>query len=79
LKINIIFFGSDGAANEFNAQSMLMNISTTEKIVFEDQLYNIKFMCFVFPEIGPIICVQDAKHGKKVGEMHCFLVLDYLY
>ena len=36
LKINIISFGSDGAANEFNAQSMLMNIPTTEKIVFKD-------------------------------------------
>jgi hypothetical protein len=72
LKINIISFGSDGAANEFNAQSMLMNISTTENIIFEDQLYNIKFKCLVFPGVGSIIRVQDAKHGKKSGRNALF-------
>ena len=72
LKINIISFGSDGAANEFNAQSMLMNTSTTKNIIFEDQLYNIKFMCPVFSEIGPVIRVQDAKHGKKSGRNALF-------
>ena len=72
LKINIISFGSDGVANEFNAQSMLMNIPTTEKIVFEDQLYSIKFMCPVLPDIGPVIRIQDAKHGKKSGRNALF-------
>ncbi|GBC52657.2 hypothetical protein GLOIN_2v1787768 [Rhizophagus irregularis DAOM 181602=DAOM 197198] len=72
LKINIISFGSDGAANEFNSQSMLINTLTTEKIIFEDKLYNIKFMCPVFPNIGPIIRIQDSKHGKKSGRNALF-------
>ncbi|GET01377.1 hypothetical protein GLOIN_2v1787768 [Rhizophagus clarus] len=65
LKINIVSFGSDGIANKFNIQSMLMNIPTIKNIIFEDKLYNIKFKCLVFPGIGLIICIQDAKHKKK--------------
>jgi hypothetical protein len=72
LKINVVSFGSDGAANEFNAQSMLINTSTPEKIIFEDKLYNIKFTCPVFPEIGPVVRVQDTKHGKKSGRNALF-------
>lgn len=72
MKINIVSFGSDGAANEFNVQSILMSTSTTENIIFEDQLYNIKFKCPVFPRIGPVIRVQDAKHGKKSGRNALF-------
>ena len=72
LKINIISFGSDGAANEFNSQSMLINTSTTEKIIFEDKLYNVKFICPVFPQIGPVIRIQDSKHGKKSGRNALF-------
>ncbi|RIA84771.1 hypothetical protein C1645_831811 [Glomus cerebriforme] len=72
LKINIISFGSDGAANEFNSQLILINTSTTEKIIFEDKLYNIKFMCPVFPQIGPVIRIQDSKHGKKSGKNALF-------
>jgi hypothetical protein len=72
LKINIVSFGSDGMANEFNAQSMLMSTSTTKNIIFENQLYNIKFKCPVFPEIDPVIRIQDAKHGKKSGRNALF-------
>jgi hypothetical protein len=51
---------------------MLINIPTTEKIIFEDKLYNIKFTCPVFPNIGPIIRIQDSKHGKKSGRNALF-------
>ncbi len=44
---------------------MLINTSTKEKIIFKDKLYSIKFIYPVFPKIGPVICVQDTKHGKK--------------
>ncbi|POG59125.1 hypothetical protein GLOIN_2v1789518 [Rhizophagus irregularis DAOM 181602=DAOM 197198] len=64
LKINIVSFGSDGAANEFNAQLMLMSTSTTENIIFEDQLYNIKFKCPVFPGIGPEIRTGIARYDQ---------------
>ena len=72
LKINIVSFGSDGAANEFNSQSMLINTPTTERIIFEDKLYNIKFTCPVFPNVGPVIRIQDSKHGKKSGRNALF-------
>jgi hypothetical protein len=72
LKINIISFESDGAANEFNSQSMLINTSTAEKIIFEDKLYSIKFMCPIIPNVGPIIRIQDSKHGKKSGRNALF-------
>lgn len=49
-----------------------MNTPTTEQIIFEDQLYNIKFTCPVFPKIGPVICIQDSKHGKKNGRNALF-------
>ena len=51
---------------------MLINTSTKEKMIFEDKLYSIKFICPVFPKIGPVIRVQDAKHGKKSGRNALF-------
>jgi|SRR6266498_5282445 len=51
---------------------MLINISTKEKIIFEDKLYSIKFICSVFSKISPVIHVQDAKHEKKSGRNALF-------
>ncbi|RHZ75230.1 hypothetical protein Glove_216g156 [Diversispora epigaea] len=65
LNISILSIGLDGAASEFRAQSIIMNTQITNRIEITDRLLNIKFSCPIFPNIGPVIRIQDPKHAKK--------------
>jgi len=67
LKLHIISIGSDGAQVEFNAQTQVQQISTPSRLRISYNPYNIDFNCPIFPNIGPVIRVQDPKHGKKTG------------
>jgi hypothetical protein len=67
LNISILSIGSDGAASEFRAQSIIMNTQTTNKIEIADKLLNVNFSCPIFPNIGPVIRIQDPKHAKKTA------------
>jgi hypothetical protein len=67
LKLHIISIGSDGAQVEFNAQTQVQQISTPSRLRISYNPYNIDFSCPIFPNIGPVIRVQDPKHGKKTG------------
>ena len=67
LNLNIISIGSDGAAAEFQAQSIIVNTKTTDEIKIQDNMLNINFRCPIFPNIGPILRIQDPKHAKKTA------------
>ena len=67
LNINILSIGSDGAAAEFQAQSIILNTQTTDEIKIKDNTFNINFRCPIFPNIGPVLRVQDPKHVKKTA------------
>ena len=67
LNISILSIGSDGAASEFRAQSIIMNMQTDDKIEIIDKLLNINFSCPVFSNVGPVIRIQDPKHAKKTA------------
>ncbi|RHZ83152.1 hypothetical protein Glove_99g217 [Diversispora epigaea] len=67
LNISILSIGSDGAAAEFGAQSIILNTKTDKKIEIIDKTLNINFNCPVFPNIGPVLRIQDPKHAKKTA------------
>ena len=68
--INILSMSSDGARSEFNAQTQIMNLSTTY-FTFDDPFYNIYFKV---PIINgkPLVRVQDPKHAKKTARNQLF-------
>ncbi|CAG8596800.1 8745_t:CDS:2 [Diversispora eburnea] len=55
LNISIILIGSDGAAAEFKAQSIIINIQTTNKIEIIDLTKNINFNCSILSNIGSVL------------------------
>lgn len=67
LNLNILSIGSDGAVAEFQAQSIILNTQTTNEIKIKDDMLNISFRCPIFPNIGPVLRVQDLKHVKKTA------------
>jgi len=67
LKLHIISIGSDGAQVEFNAQTQVQLISTPSRLRISYAPYNIDFNCPIFPNVGPVIRIQDPKHAKKTG------------
>ncbi|POG58303.1 hypothetical protein GLOIN_2v1885938 [Rhizophagus irregularis DAOM 181602=DAOM 197198] len=52
---------------EFNAQTQIQQIKTSDRLRFNYTPYNIDFSCPIFPNIGPIVRIQDPKHAKKTG------------
>ncbi|RHZ54540.1 hypothetical protein Glove_426g102 [Diversispora epigaea] len=67
LNISILSIGSDGAAAEFGAQSIILNTKTDKKVEIIDKTLNINFNCPVFSNIGPVLRIQDPKHVKKTA------------
>ena len=65
LKLHIVSISSDGVQVEFNAQTQVQQISTPSRLRVSYMPYNIDFSCSIFPNIGPVIRVQDPKHAKK--------------
>ncbi|RGB33934.1 hypothetical protein C1646_761120 [Rhizophagus diaphanus] len=63
--LNILSMGANGARSEFNAQTKIMNSSSTY-FTFDDLFYNVHFKV---PIINgrPLVCVQDLKHAKKTA------------
>ncbi|UZO10453.1 uncharacterized protein OCT59_002035 [Rhizophagus irregularis] len=66
-ELPIISIGSDGAAAEFQAQNLLQSIRTRNRVQHRNSRYGINFNCPVFPKVGPIVRIQDPKHGKKTA------------
>ncbi|CAG8804421.1 2341_t:CDS:2, partial [Gigaspora rosea] len=66
-EIHIISIGSDGAAVEFQAQNLLQATKTRNRVQYRNIQFGINFNCPVFPGIGPVIRIQDPKHGKKTA------------
>ncbi|PKB98260.1 hypothetical protein RhiirA5_431673 [Rhizophagus irregularis] len=67
LNLNILSIGTDGAAAEFRAQSIILDVQTTNEIKIKDDTLNINFRCPIYPNIGPVLRVQDPKHAKKTA------------
>ncbi|UZO29536.1 uncharacterized protein OCT59_023006 [Rhizophagus irregularis] len=66
-ELPIISIGSDGAAAEFQAQNLLQSIRTRNRVQHRNSRYGINFNCPVFSKVGPIVRIQDPKHGKKTA------------
>ncbi|PKY48484.1 hypothetical protein RhiirA4_422203 [Rhizophagus irregularis] len=67
LELHIISIGSDGAAPEFQAQNLLQSTKTRNRVQHRNSQFGINFNCPIFPKVGPLIRVQDPKHGKKTA------------
>ncbi|EXX71932.1 hypothetical protein RirG_074070 [Rhizophagus irregularis DAOM 197198w] len=67
LSLHILSLGSDGAITEYQAQQLIVNIQTSEKLTVIEPQLKINFSCPIFNYIGPIIRVQDPKHAKKTA------------
>ncbi|RHZ80535.1 hypothetical protein Glove_134g157 [Diversispora epigaea] len=81
LNISIFSIGSDGAAVEFGAQFIILNTKTDKKIKIINKTLNINFNCPVFPNIGPVLRIQDLKYarvltfGKNIANFEHFFKL----
>jgi hypothetical protein len=67
LELHIISIGSDGAAAEFQAQNMLQATKSSNRVQYRNSQFGINFNCPIFPKVGPVIRIQDPKHGKKTA------------
>lgn len=62
--------GADGARSEFNAQTKIMNSSSTY-FTFDDPFYNVHFKVPIIHG-RLLVCVQDLKHAKKTAQNQLF-------
>ncbi|CAB4434860.1 unnamed protein product [Rhizophagus irregularis] len=67
LEIHIISIGSDGAAAGIQAQNLLQATKTSSRVQHRNLQYGINFNCPIFHKVGPVIRIQDPKHGKKTA------------
>ncbi|CAB4413664.1 unnamed protein product [Rhizophagus irregularis] len=67
LEIHIISIESDGTAAEFQAQNLLQATKTSSRVQHRNLQYGINFNCPIFYKVGPVIRIQDPKHGKKTA------------
>ncbi|CAB4482434.1 unnamed protein product [Rhizophagus irregularis] len=67
LNLPILSIGSDGAIVEFKAQVAIQSYSTDERLTFKNNKLGVDFSCPIFPNVGPVIRVQDPKHAKKTS------------
>jgi len=70
ININILSIGADGARSEFNAQTQIMNLSSTY-FTFDDLFYNVHFKVPIINE-RPLVRIQDPKHAKKTARNQLF-------
>ncbi|CAB4439121.1 unnamed protein product [Rhizophagus irregularis] len=68
--LNILSMGADGARSEFNAQTKIMNSSSTY-FTFDDPFYNVHFKVPIIYG-RPLVRVQDPKHAKKTAQNQLF-------
>jgi hypothetical protein len=67
LKIPILSIGSDGHIVEFKAQTAIQSYPTNERLIFQHDELQVNFSCPIFPNVGPVVRVQDPKHAKKTS------------
>jgi hypothetical protein len=67
LNLSILSIGSDGHIVEFKAQTAIQRYPTDERLVFQNDKFGINFSCPIFPNVGPVVRVQDPKHAKKTS------------
>jgi len=65
LNLHILSIGSDGALVEFQAQTMIQSMATNERLQLIDTRFDVIFSCPILPSVGPVVRIQDLKHGKK--------------
>ena len=76
LGVHIISIGSNGALVEFQAQTAIQKFSILNWLSVCHKEHEIDFNCPIFPNVVPVICVQDSNHEKKQPEMFVCLVQD---
>jgi len=67
LNLHIISISSDGASIKFQAQTAVQKFHTLNRFSVYYKEYGIDFNCPIFPNVGPVIRVQDPNHGKKTA------------
>lgn len=67
LELHIISIRSNGAAPEFQAQNLLQSTKTRNWVQHRNFQFRINFNCPIFSKVGPLIRIQDPKHGKKTA------------
>jgi hypothetical protein len=67
LNLPILSIGSNSAIAEFKAQVAIQSYSTDKRLTFKNNKLGIDFSCPIFPNVEPVIRVQDPKHAKKTS------------
>lgn len=64
--IHTLTFAADGATPERNAQDKI-DSSSADRFEYTNEQYGGVLYAAIIPEIGPVVPVQDAGHGRKTA------------
>jgi hypothetical protein len=76
--------GADGAKSEVNAQQLMMNANTEERLSYTNEKFGVFLSCPVYPDTGPHIPTTDPDHARKSARNNLFygthfLILGFLF
>ncbi len=71
LNLHIISIDSNGASVKFQVQMAVQKFCTLDWFLVYYKEYEVDFNCPIFPNIRPVIQVQDSNHGKKTAWNIC--------
>ncbi|GBB97652.1 hypothetical protein RclHR1_30270001 [Rhizophagus clarus] len=67
LNLSILSIGLDGHIVKFKAQIAIQRYQTNKRLIFQNNKFGINLSCPVFPNVEPVVCIQDPKHIKKTS------------
>ncbi|KAJ7857872.1 hypothetical protein B0H13DRAFT_1576838, partial [Mycena leptocephala] len=63
--LKLLVSGADGAKAEVNAQQMMMDANTPERLSYTNEKYGVFMSAPVYPDTGPHISCTDPDHARK--------------
>ncbi|KAJ7202071.1 hypothetical protein GGX14DRAFT_311719, partial [Mycena pura] len=63
--LKLLVSGADGAKAEVNAQQMMMNVDTPQRLSYTNTKYGLFMSAPVYSDTGPHIAVTDPDHARK--------------
>ncbi|KAK6971680.1 hypothetical protein R3P38DRAFT_2670220 [Favolaschia claudopus] len=82
--LKLLASGADGAKSEVNAQSLMINAKTPERLSYTYEKYGVFLSCPVYADTGPHVPTTDPDHGRKTARNNFLygthlLILGFLF
>ncbi|KAJ7601259.1 hypothetical protein DFH06DRAFT_925048, partial [Mycena polygramma] len=82
--IKLLASGADGAKAEVNAQQLMMDADTEERLSYTNERYGVFISCPVYADMGPHISCTDPDHARKTIRNNFFygthlLIIGFLF